>query len=98
MVFEAILEEQQKYEKNRKRRINDKSNPFFDGNYICCSSYGRPRSKGYHWEHYKKLLAENGLPDIRWHDLRSTYCTLLLKESFNPKAVSKLIGHAKQFS
>lgn len=39
---------------------------------------------------------ENGLPDIRWHDLRTTYCTLLLKESFNPKAVSKLMGHAKE--
>ena len=45
---------------------------------------------------YKQLLAENGLPDIRWHDLRSTYCTLLLKEAFNPKAVSKLMGHAKE--
>lgn len=28
--------------------------------------------------------------------LRSTYCTLLLKEEFNPKAVSKLMGHAKE--
>jgi hypothetical protein len=26
----------------------------------------------------------------------SIYCTLLLKESFNPKAVSKLTGHAKE--
>lgn len=47
-------------------------------------------------EYYKQLLAESGLPDIRWHDLRSTYCTLLLKEEFNPKAVSKLMGHAKE--
>ena len=31
-----------------------------------------------------------------WHDLRSTYCTLLLKSDFNPKAVSKLMGHAKE--
>ena len=92
IVFEAILEERQKYEKNRSRRGKD----YQDMNYICCSSYGRPRSKGYHWKYYKQLLTENGLPDIRWHDLRSTYCTLLLKESFNPKAVSKLMGHAKE--
>ncbi|WP_242861204.1 tyrosine-type recombinase/integrase [Acetivibrio ethanolgignens] len=38
----------------------------------------------------------NGLPDIRWHDLRVTFCTLLLKNDFNPKAVSKLMGHAKE--
>ena len=37
-----------------------------------------------------------GLPNIRWHDLRSTYCTLLLKSNFNPKAVSKLMGHARE--
>ena len=36
------------------------------------------------------------MPDIRWHDLRATYCTILLKNDFNPKAVSKLMGHAKE--
>ena len=49
---------------------------------------------GRHWKHYKKLPADNGLPDIRWYDLRSTFCTMLLKNEFNPKAVSKLMGHA----
>lgn len=36
------------------------------------------------------------MPDIRWHDLRSTYCTILLKNDFNAKAVSRLMGHAKE--
>ena len=91
-VFEAILEQREKYEKNRRRR----SREFQDMGYICCSSYGRPRSKDFHWPHYKRLLRENGLPDIRWHDLRSTFCTLLLKNEFSPKAVAKLMGHAKE--
>ena len=91
-VFEAILEQRKIYERNKRRRPTS----FQDLDYICCSSYGRPRSKDYHWPYYKQLLSENNLPDIRWHDLRTTYCTLLLKESFNPKAVSKLMGHAKE--
>ena len=91
-VFEAILEERKVYEKNRRRR----SGTFQDLDYICCSTYGRPRSKDFHWRHYKKLLEDNGLPDIRWHDLRSTFCTILLKNNFNPKAVSQLMGHAKE--
>ena len=91
-VFEEILKERQVYEANRNRRKRE----FQDLDYICCSTYGRPRSKGFHCKYYKQLLAESGLPDIRWHDLRSTYCTLLLKEEFNPKAVSKLMGHAKE--
>ena len=92
-VFEAILEERKKYERYKNRRRAT----FHDDGYICCSSYsGKPRSKDYHWRHYKELLKKAGLPDIRWHDLRSTYCTLLLSEDFNPKAVSKLMGHAKE--
>ena len=92
VVFEAILKERKQYEANRRRRTTT----FQDLDYICCSTYGRPKSKNYHWQHYKKLLADNGLPDIRWHDLRSTYCTLLLKNNYSPKAVSKLMGHAKE--
>lgn len=91
-VFEAILEQREIYEKNRRRRPNT----FQDLGFICCSSSGRPRSKDFHWSHYYKLKVENNLPDIRWHDLRSTFCTLLLKNNFNPKAVSKLMGHAKE--
>ena len=95
-VFEEILKERKKYEANRKRRINDKNNPFYDGDYICCSTYGKPRSKAFHFKYYKKLLQENNLPDIRWHDLRSTFCTLLIKNNYSPKAISKLMGHAKE--
>ena len=91
-VFEAILEERKLYEKNRSRRKSQ----FLDLDYICCSTYGKPRSNDFHWKYYKKLLKITGLPDIRWHDLRSTYCTLLLKNDFSPKAVSKLMGHAKE--
>lgn len=91
-VFEAILEERKIYEKNRSRR----KTRFLDADYICCSTYGKPRSKDFHWSHYKELLKNTGLPDIRWHDLRSSFCTLLLKSDFNPKAVSKLMGHAKE--
>ena len=71
-LFETILEEKEKYERNKRRR------------------------KDFHWKYFKKLLQDNHLPDIRWHDLRATYCTILLKNEFNPKAVSKLMGHAKE--
>lgn len=91
-VFEAILEQREVYERNHSRRRSQ----FQDSGYICCSNYGKPRSKDFHWKYYKELLKSNNLPDIRWHDLRGTFCTLLLKNDFNPKAVSKLMGHAKE--
>ena len=36
------------------------------------------------------------MPNIRWHDLRATYCTILLKNKFNPKVISNLMGHSKE--
>ena len=91
-VFEAILKSREQYEKNRSRR----SKGFQDLDYICCSSYGRPRSMQYHFQQFKNLLKENNLPDIRWHDLRHSYATLLLKNDFNLKAISKTLGHSKE--
>ena len=63
--------------------------------YICCSSYGRPRSATYASNQYKALLRNNGLPDIRFHDLRHTYASMLLREELSVKAVSNTLGHAK---
>lgn len=93
IVFNAIVEERKKYERNRSRRINDKNNPFLDLNYICCSTYGHLRSKSFYYKYFKKLLKENNLPNIRFHDLRHTCATRLLNEGFSVKAVSAMLGH-----
>ena len=55
IVFDAILEQRKIYEHNKHRRKNDKTNPFQDLGYICCSSYGRPRSKSYKFPYFKKI-------------------------------------------
>lgn len=42
---------------------------------------------------FKPLLEKAGLPSIRFHDLRHTTATLLLKQEVPPKHVSELLGH-----
>ncbi len=49
-----------------------------------------------HQKYYKDLLKSLDLPDIHFHQLRNTYATILLKNSFNSKGVSHLLGHAKE--
>src|SRR5215208_141064 len=44
--------------------------------------------------HFKPLLKRSGLPNIRWHDLRHTYATLLLARGTHPTYVQKSLGHA----
>ena len=43
---------------------------------------------------FKPLLKLAGLPNIRWHDLRHTYATLLLARGTHPTYVQKSLGHA----
>ena len=52
--------------------------------------------QGFHQKYYKDLLKSLDLPDIHFHQLRNTYATILLKNSFNSKGVSHLLGHAKE--
>ncbi len=91
IVLEAVMEERTRYEMLRSRR----KKAFQDLDFICCSSYGRPRTKNYFWKPFKTLLKEHGLPDIKWHGLRHSYTTLLLKENCSLREVSRSLGHAK---
>jgi integrase len=44
--------------------------------------------------HFKPLLKEAGLPNIRLYDLRHTAATLALAAGVSPKIVSEQLGHA----
>ncbi len=72
ILYENIRTAMSKLTETQRRRINDKNNPFLDQGYVCCSTYGKPRSKGFHNRYYNKVFEENDLPRIRFHDLRHT--------------------------
>ena len=43
---------------------------------------------------FKPLLKRAGLPEIRFHDLRHTFATLLLTRGVHPTYVQRALGHA----
>ena len=55
---------------------------------------GRPIVTEYVGKQFKKFVEENGLPVIRFHDLRHSHATELLKAGVNPKIVSERLGHS----
>ena len=58
------------------------------------SEVGTPRLGGNLHRSFKAALRRAGLPEIRFHDLRHTCATLLLRQGVNPKYVQELLGHA----
>ncbi len=55
---------------------------------------GKPLDPGVVSHTFAKVLKKAGLPHIRFHDLRHSHATLLLKAGVHPKIVSERLGHA----
>lgn len=55
---------------------------------------GRPMDPHYVSQHFPKVLKEKNIPIIRFHDLRHTHATLLLKLGTNAKVISERLGHS----
>jgi integrase len=44
---------------------------------------------------FKPMLQRAGLPEIRFHDLRHTFATLMLSNGEHPKIVQEMLGHSQ---
>lgn len=75
--------------------------PIYVFTYECQRSMG-PRRKGERypfskngWRHtWKRALADAGIEDFRFHDLRHTAATRVLRRKSNLKVVQRMLGHA----
>ena len=61
---------------------------------IFTTSTGKPYSPRNLVRHFKSILVENNLPDIRFYDLRHTSASLLLAAGVHPKIVQERFGHS----
>ena len=88
----------QALEKHYREQLSAKSNlgtAYCNLDLVFASALGTPlQRKNVYRRHFKPLLREAGLPDMRLYDLRHTTATLLLSEGVNPKIVSERLGHS----
>lgn len=60
---------------------------------VCCNDDGSPRNINSLEHAFKMFLAQNGLPEIRLHDLRHTYATQLRDLGVDITTISQVLGH-----
>jgi integrase len=80
----------------RQQRVNE--DPDFDPNDPDSHVFARPDGTPTHpqllSDAFQKLVHRSGLPRVRFHDLRHTHATLLLKAGVPIKVVSERLGHS----
>jgi integrase len=83
--------------RHRKRQLEERirlGTLWQDHDLVFPSGAGTPVSGGNLNRAFKTLLKRAGLPhSFRFHDLRHTCATLLLRQGVNPKFVQELLGH-----
>ncbi|MFV0400254.1 MAG: tyrosine-type recombinase/integrase [Oscillospiraceae bacterium] len=77
-----------------QRCMQELSGSCYDQNaYLCKWEDGKPLDPAYVSARFRKLLKDNGLPKIRFHDLRHSSASLLINMSFTLKEVQEWLGH-----
>ena len=61
---------------------------------VCTSVDGNPIRPDYVSKTFQSLLKNAGLPRFRFHDLRHSHASQLLKAGVHPKVVSERLGHS----
>ncbi len=77
---------------NENRRLCGKE--YFESDYIFKWPDGRPFDPDYVTKHFARLLKNNGLPHIRFHELRHSCASLLLNGGATLKDVQEYMGHS----
>lgn len=72
----------------------DTQNYFTKNNYIFTDELGNRFKPRYVEDTFPKLLEQNGLRKIRFHDLRHTCASLMHKMGLSPKEVQEYLGHS----
>jgi integrase len=67
---------------------------YHDNDLICCKPNGDPISPQTLYHAFKRILEKSNLPDVRFHDLRHSYATLLTDLNIPVKAISMQLGHS----
>jgi integrase len=87
----ALLLREHRAEQERQRVQLGK--PLSGGDYVFAYPDGRPLDPSTMSHTFVKVIAGAGIPHIRFHDLRHTHATLMLKAGIHPKVVSERLGH-----
>lgn len=89
------IEEIFRKQKSRERRgIILYGDEYHHNEYIFKWDYGKPYAPDFITRKFNRMLVNNELPVIRFHDLRHSCASLLLSKGFTLKDIQEWLGHS----
>lgn len=92
-LSENLLEYLKILKKRRKKNKELYGKSYNDEGYLACWDNGLPLSTDYLNHKFKDMLKQNDMPHIRFHDLRHSTASYLLKQGLSMKEISVWLGH-----
>nr|WP_245331534.1 site-specific integrase [Clostridium algifaecis] len=79
----------------KKKAMEQKLEHGIDLNYVFRKKDGSIYRPEFISKRFRQLCSENNIPSIRFHDLRHTHATMMLKLGVNEKVISERLGHSR---
>lgn len=89
-VIEALKRNRINQQKNKMRL----GNLYKDNNLVCCKENGEFLNPKNFSRDFHNLVVNSKIKNIRFHDLRHTHASLLVKLGVHPKEISTRLGHS----
>jgi len=83
--------------KHRIKQLENKlklGSTYIENNAVCCKEDGNLINPKNFSRDFHNLLITNNLPIVRFHDLRHSHASLLVKLGIQPKIISERLGHS----
>ena len=82
------------YRQERKALYRELNHEFTLDDLVFASVEGKPLDPGVLSHNFARIVKRAGLENVRFHDLRHTFASLMLLRGAAPKVISEALGHA----
>ena len=80
-------------QRNQKRQQEEFEEIYVDKGFVFTENDGSTLKQRGFMDKYHEFLEKYGISNIRFHDLRHTFASLLLEAGESPKIIQELLGH-----
>ena len=77
-----------------KRQVLSQKPSWKELGLLFTTDIGTPINPQNMLKHFKRKLAEAGLPNIKFHSIRHSVASILLEQNTHPRLVAELLGHS----